>query len=332
MSGEDIPYQLRPNKFIDRQLFMELLARLIVPRGLEKYVYVSMGGRHLIDHHAVYSQLGIEAQYSFDRDANEVKRQKLNRPTGKTICAELDSADLPLKLDEILTEFPSKRNLIVWLDYTGSERRAQFQEAVQTLVRLQDGDVFRITLNASLGSLSGDDEWKKAGAPSPAEHRAVCLRGQIAEYMPINITSISDTEFPATLAQCLELATKAAEAQQPGLKITPALITSYRDGARMLTATLAVSRQGAATVPFPSAAFSRWRYSCGGWNDIQEISVPLLSTRERNRLDARLHAGATKMLDALRFLPSKGRDGSLKALRSYREFHRFYPVFRSVED
>lgn len=126
MSGQEIPYQLRPNKFIDRQLFIELLVRLIVPRGPEKYIYVSMGGRHLIDHHAVYNQLGIKAQYSFDRDANEVKRQQFNRPTGNTVCAELSSADLPLKLDEILRAFPSKRNLIVWLDYTGAERRTQF--------------------------------------------------------------------------------------------------------------------------------------------------------------------------------------------------------------
>lgn len=331
MSGDDIPYQLRPNKFIDRQLFMELLSRLIVPRCPEKYVYVSMGGRHLIDHHAVYNQLGIEAQYSFDHDANEVERQRLNRPTGKTVCARLDSADLPLKLDEILATFPRKRNLIVWLDYTGTERRTQFQEVVQTLVRLRDGDVFRVTLNASAGSLSKGDDWKTAGAPDPGKYRADRLREQIEEYMPTAITSISDTGLTSTLAQCLELAVKGAEAQKATLRISPALLTTYRDGARMLTATVAIS-EGNVEIPFPPPAFSRWKYSCRGWDDIQEIYAPVLSTRERGRLDARLHGGATKMLDSLKFFPNKDRPRSLEALRSYREFHRFYPIFRSVEE
>ncbi len=44
MNGAEIPYQLRPSKFIDRQIFMELLSRLIQVRGPENYIYISMGG------------------------------------------------------------------------------------------------------------------------------------------------------------------------------------------------------------------------------------------------------------------------------------------------
>lgn len=331
MSGEDIPYQLRPNKFIDRQLFLELLSRLIVPRGPEKYVYVSMGGRHLIDHYAVYNQLGIDAQFSFDKNPNEVKRQIFNRPTGRTLCVELNSADLPLKLDEILTKFPRKKNLIVWLDYTSSQRRSQFQEAVQTLVRLRHGDVFRITLNANPETLGSGDQWKKANANNPAEFRASQLREQIQEYMPTDITSISETQVASTLARCVELAAKAAESQQNQLRIKPVLITSYRDGSRMLTVTCSISESDAEEA-FPTKMFPRWRYACRSWDDIQSISAPVLSTKEQSKLDTCLHRGASRMLAGLKFLPSEDRVKSLQALRSYREFHRFYPIFRSVEE
>lgn len=331
MSGADIPYQLRPNKYIDRQMFIELLSRLVISRSAEKYIYVSMGGRHLVDHCAIYNRLGIDAQYSFDIDHNVVKRQLFNRPTGKTVCARLNSAELPSRIDEIFRKFPSKKNLIVWLDYTNTYRRAQLQEAVQTLVRLKHGDVFRITLNAHLNSLGDGDSWREKGAASPAEYRATKLREQINEFMPTSITTIGETEFPVVLARCVELAVNAAESLQPNLEIRPSLITSYSDGQRMLTVTCSISEADSQD-SFPPPSFRRWRYRCRDWNDIRSISAPVLSTREQERLDVRLHYGVSKMLAGLKFLPGSNRQASLEALRSYREFHRFYPSFRAVED
>jgi len=331
MSGDDIPYQLRPNKFIDRQMFIELLSRLIVPKGIENYVYVSMGGRHLVDHYAVYNQLGIDALYSFDKDLNEVHRQKFNRPIGQTVCAELDSADLPSKIDEILNAFPGRKNLVVWLDYTAAQRRLQFQEAIQTLVRMKHGDVFRITLNAHSETLCSGEAWRKAGSPDASAYRAEQLRKQIEEYMPTEISAISGQELPLVLARCFELAVTAAEAQMANLKIVPALITTYRDGMRMVTITCAV-QDDADQERFPPPSFSRWRFACKGWRDIQSIYAPVLSTKEQNALDERIHRGASRMLAALKFLPGKDKDASLEALRCYKRFHRFYPTFRHVEE
>jgi len=331
MSGEDIPYQLRPNKFIDRQMFVELLSRLVVPRGPEKYVYVSMGGRHLVDHYAIYNKLGIEALFSFDMSPNEVARQKFNKPTGKTICVPMRSADLPSEIDKILDTFPRKRNLVVWLDYTTAERRAQFQEAVQTLVRLKHGDIFRITLNASSRSLGSSEEWKTKNAIGPGEYRADRLRAQIPEYLPTNVTAISDIELPNVLVRCIKLAIDAAAALKPGLQFVPVLITSYRDGARMLTVTCAVSEEGDSE-NFPTKQFGRWKFACRGWEDIQQIYAPVLSLKEQYRLDANLHRGAKQMLSALSFLLAKDEAASLEAIKSYRSFHRYYPTFRHIED
>ena len=108
MSGDDIPYQLRPNKFIDRQMFLELLSRLVAGRSPENYVYISMGGRHLVDHHAIYGKLGIRVLFSFDMNANEVARQNFNRPTGDTVCVEMHSANLPSEIDTIFQRFPEQ--------------------------------------------------------------------------------------------------------------------------------------------------------------------------------------------------------------------------------
>lgn len=331
MSGDDIPYQLRPNKFIDRQMFLDLMSRIISGRGPENYVYVSMGGRHLVDHHAIYNALGIQALYSFDKNPNDVERAKFNKPTGKTICVEMASADLPSKLDDISTEFPRRTNFVVWLDYTDGNRRTQFQEAIQTLVKLNHGDVFRITLNADYRTLNKDDEWKKNGANSPAEYRCEKLRAQLDEYMPANVTEISETNFPAVLASCLKIAAAKAERQQKTLLFKPVLITSYRDGARMLTMTCAVIERDS-NDRFPSQQFWRWSFACRHWTDIAMISAPVLSSREQNRLDAMMGRSPRRMLSSLKFLPAKNEDLSLEALQSYKRFHRYYPTFRPVDD
>ncbi|HUD51880.1 O-methyltransferase [Parvibaculum sp.] len=331
MSGDNIPYQLRPNKFIDRQIFIDLLTRLIVPRGIEKYVYVSMGGRHLVDHYAIYNHLGIRSQLSFDLDENEVARQKFNRPTGAAKCIPLSSADLPAKIDDILAEFPGKKNVIVWLDYTTADRRSQFQEVVQTLIRLKHGDVFRVTLNANPQTLCGGNEWQGAGSAGPAEFRAEKLKAQIEEFLPTDVLRISDDGLPVVLARSVELAVRNAEAIQPNLRFKPVLVTSYKDGARMLTVTCTVSDVDEGE-KFPSKSFTRWNFASRGWTDIQSISAPILSSREQHRLDKHIHSGPKRMLAALGFMPAKNENASLEALRSYSRFHRYYPTFRHVDD
>src|SRR5208282_3445801 len=118
------------------------------------------------------------------------------------------------------------------------------------------------------------------------------------EYLPTEITAITDTGLPTILARCFGLATDAATALQPNLRFVPVLITSYRDGAKMLTITCAVSEVDHLE-RFPSQLFRRWKFACRGWDDIQAISAPVLSLKEQYRLDANLHRGAKGMLSAL---------------------------------
>jgi hypothetical protein len=330
MSGDDIPYQLRPNKFIDRQMFLELMSRLIAGRAPENYIYVSMGGRHLVDHHAIYNKLGIQALFSFDMDGNAIARQKFNKPTSKTICVEMNSADLPTQIDNIFAQFPGKRSLVVWLDYTSANRRSQFQDAIQTLVRMKHGDIFRITLNADIRSLGKGNEWKEKGANSPAEYRYEKLRSQIAEFLPTEVSEIRESNFPTVLSRSFGLAAAAAQSQNPALEITPVLITSYSDGTRMLTITCCVRDIKADR--FPSEQFRRWKFAAQDWADVRMIYAPVLSPREQYFLDTKINRSAKRILSTLKFLPETDEPASLKALESYRLFHRYYPSFRPVDD
>jgi hypothetical protein len=161
--------------------------------------------------------------------------------------------------------------------------------------------------------------------------RATYLREQIEDMMPTTITTIGDNDFPLVLAKCIELATQKAKGQVPHLDFPPALITSYADGQRMLTVTCAV-RDSSQHDQFPNSQFSRWQFASKSWADIHDISVPVLSTKERFKLDSNLKKSAKRMLTALKFLPADDEPSSLAALSNYKKFHRFYPTFRHVDD
>ena len=84
MSGTDVPYHLRPNKYVDRQIFIDLLHRLDRVRPLSSSVYVSMGGKFLDDHKAIRFAFDLKASVSLEKFAEVVPRQNFNKPFWKT--------------------------------------------------------------------------------------------------------------------------------------------------------------------------------------------------------------------------------------------------------
>lgn len=99
----------------------------------------------------------------------------------------------------------------------------------------------------------------------------------------------------------------------------------------MLTITCAVS-EGDKSQEFPGENFRAWNFACKGWDDVQIISAPILSLKEQYRLDVNLHRGAKKMMSSLKFLLAADAPSSLEAIESYRQFHRYYPSFRHVDE
>jgi hypothetical protein len=333
MSGEDIPYQLRPNKFIDRQAFIDLLNRLIPAIGSDKYVYLSMGGRHLVDHNAVYRHVGITQLFSFDRSGNVVERQQFNRPIDTAICNEMSASNLPSQIDAISGTFPGATNCVVWLDYTDpNDRLAQIQELIEVAKRLQPGDIIRVTLNANLGTLDGPKGsvlWRDEGFPSPKEYRIAKLVSQIGSLVPTDLKGIGETEFPGVLCRCLALAYSKVEAENDKVSFIPVLLTTYRDGQRMVTATCFVVPRADARRRLTQ--LQSWPLLPSRWDNVTEIVAPDLSLREKLKIDEFLSSSAEVVLDKLGFLPASDRDKSIQAISSYQRLHRYYPSFHHVE-
>ena len=183
-------------------------------------------------------------------------------------------------------------------------------------------------MNANTGNLKVGPA---GSSGSRAKFRAEYLRDQLEDMMPTAITEILDDALPLVLVKCIELVTQRAKAQVPNLEFLPVLLTSYADGQRMLTVTCAVCNKTQKEI-FPNAQFRRWKFACKNWDDIHNISVPVLSAKERYKLDGNLKKSVKRMLTALRFMPADDEPSALAAVNNYKKFQRFYPAFRHVDD
>jgi hypothetical protein len=322
-NGEDIPYQLRPNKYIDRQIFMELLSKIVPYKAHGDYVYVSMGGKHLVDLEAVYRRVGITNLFSFDGNKDVVDRQHCNLPHFRTICEEMHSSALAGRIDEIMNLFEPAQHMIIWLDYTNVERLAQLQEFSEVLGRCQAGDVVRITMNAQAGL--NVDRWMTEGFDTAAHYRAKLLNDQIGDFFPAAFESVKKEDVPRVLAGAVSLAASNATADTK-FEFAPILCTTYADGQRMFTATIFTKNAGS---ELPDG-LQGWEFLSRTWNNIVDISVPDLSLREKVLIDKYLNRGPQAIINMAKFKPVSELDEARIAILSYKKLHRFYPTFQTV--
>lgn len=322
--GADIPYQLRPNKFIDRQVFLELLTKVTGAQRHGAYVYASMGGKHLIDQEAVYRKVGIENLFSFDSEEWVVDRQNKNRPHDMTICQVMTSGAFPSGVEDLLEAYQPATNFIAWLDYTRPrERLSQLQELSQLLQRCQPGDLVRITMNSEPRTLRGD--WVHEGFAGPGEYRAHRLRSQLGAFFPSTVSSVSKDELQIILINAVELA--AAEAANVSANsFVPVLLSSYADGQRMVTAAILTLDDSNNLPP----ALVDWEFLPASWSDILDISAPDLSMKEKLFIDQCLGKAPDEIIEEVGFRPAEDLAEAGKAIASYKRLHRYYPTFFAI--
>ena len=185
----------------------------------------------------------------------------------QTVCRAMESGNIPGELDSILDGFSSAENLVVWLDYTEAKTRlAQLQELIEVLKSLRARDIIRITMNAHAKTINVPDKWKEQGYSSPASARCAYLRRQLGNFLPNEIETVDANNFPYVLSKCIQLAVSKAENEQDDACYELLLLTTYRDGQRMLTATLRVveppvSRNRAKEI-------KSWPIRSKNWSDI----------------------------------------------------------------
>ncbi len=330
MSGSSIAYHLRPNKAIDRNLFIDLLSRVGRVRNISDYEYIGFGGPFLEDFKAMHTVLRIKRMHSIESDENTYARQLFNTPFKFVTLHKMSS-------DDFFRDHQfSENGTVVWLDYTSAaDLKSQLDEFRSVVAGAGYFDVVKITLNAHPASIPGT----LAPGKTHREVRLERLQETIGEYLPASAKEddLSPANYPRLLLECLRNSVvKLSEGETNRyFQILTSFI--YQDGQQMLTVTgivLDASNEAVKRDFLATSRISFWPFANLDWRQPDSISVPSLSAKERLKLDESLpvegdDATVAEALKAsLGYVP--GQEESIDQLANYARYYRAYPHFSRV--
>jgi len=314
-SGSSLPYRLRPNKAVDRELFLSLLMRLAPKLTLENYHYVGLGGPFLEDFRLVHGRLGIAKMTCIETEEQVHLRQKFNRPVASIECVHKSLEDF---LDE--TDFDSPA--IIWFDYTEPNGiTSQIERFARTTGTAPIGSILRITLNANPGSLGKSD--KNLSETELLEWRLGKFKDRLGALFPsgLAIDGMKQKTFGLSLLHALKLAVEKEVLSFRDRRIVWALATHYADGQAMVTAALVVCPNDDKTV---EELVKSWEFHTTT-DAPHRVDLPALSTLERLTMESNDDAKTKMGFD----LPKSNMGEN--PFEVFRKFYRIYPHFSRVE-
>ncbi|MHB9038571.1 MAG: O-methyltransferase [Armatimonadota bacterium] len=324
-SGNSINYKLRPNKSVDRELFLSMLSRLCATINIEQYKYVSLGGPFLEDFRLVHARTGITDLVCVECDEATYNRQLFNKPLECIECVHSS-------LEDYLSSTGFETPLVLWLDYTDpSQLHNQLETFANQAIELPLKSILRITLNANPSSLGKPDASQMApkipGQPERGltEHgwRLQRFRERMADYCPSNLTpdNMTKRDYGKTILKTLQLAVEKALLDVEDREIEWGLSTMYSDGTIMVTATLIIVPKQDDQI---KGLLENWAFVSKP-DEPMILDLPALSTIERLTMeryeDPRKQMGYDLPLSNLKENP----------ITSFKKFYRVFPQFARVD-
>lgn len=328
-AGSSLPYRLRPNKAVDRELFLSLLMRLAPKLGLEKYHYVGLGGPFLEDFRLIHGRLGIAKMTCVETEEQVHKRQLFNRPLASIECVHKRLED---HLDETDFETPA----IIWFDYTEPKGiTTQIERFARTIGTVSVGSVLRVTLNAnptSLGNpdpkdlsveVEGEASEDRGVKPTIQEWRLARFKERLTSLCPSDVTSDDMTfkRYGPSLLRVLKLAVDDEVLSFRDRHIVWALATHYADGQAMVTAALVVAPKDDRAIEELVKGWEFYSTTAAP----HRIDLPALSTLERLTMESN---GDAENVMGFK-LPRS--DMGENPFEVFKKFYRIYPHFSRVE-
>jgi hypothetical protein len=309
-------YHLRTNKAVERLLFVELLRRIEkgLPKRIEKYIYVGLGGPYLEEFNLIHSTFGNHKMISLELNKFVLTRQLMNQPHS---CVTLTSQSTRQFTDNLkLVGTPH----IVWFDFEWPAWDEQIVECCDLLQKLPPMSILKVTLPAST-------QWLGGGKTSV--EKAERLSKMFADYGPFTGGDLGKGVVPATLYSIYRRAIAAAVPDTKRRSVRSIASYSYSDGTPILTATLIVgpNERIAAAIEH----IKGWAFSDINWRGPRKIDVPALSIREKLAVDRLLpDAHARTIINKLGLRFANEYHESIEKMSNYVDVYPHVPQFLRV--
>lgn len=311
-------YHLRPNKYVDRQIFAEVLKSLSRNVEIQDYTYIGMGSFMFDDFKLLHNTLGIGKMISLEVDPLMYQRAYFNKPLKCIKLIQQSTTDYIANMD------PGNNNHVVWLDYTDpSEIGTQFDDFCRLICTLNEYDIIRITLNANPTSLgkppSEEDLWA---------YRLDTLRQRLGDFVPTSVVpnELVKKRYPLVLLSCLKKAyLKTIVGKER--RFLPLYSTVYDDNTQMLTLTgiVVMCEENGEAIRHNRELR---KYCNFEWDNPLNIFMPELTPKEIVHINNELPIKTEGKLISKKyeFVFKNNPD----MLRSYLRFYKEYPNFHSV--
>lgn len=321
-------YHLKPNKAVDRLLFLEILRQLKVEESQLRYY--TLAGPFLEDMKVVYAAFPNMQIHSLEKSKHTLERQKFHRFSSRLQL-------LPLSLQAFLNDYEGSNegHDIFWLDYTGLEH-SHFEEFGLLLGQSLSGTIIRITLRAQ-PDVDIQNIEQSLGDPALIATIKVQLQkkfeekyGSIYPYIEENEDLLWSRKGFAKIVQKM-VERKAIQAMSSyTTTFLPLQSLCYTDDTQMLSITGIVSDKD--KVGHFKEQFATIRFSNFDWESIHFINLPILSLKERLHLEGLLPIekngeAKDKFYDQLPYNIADGQSASKRMLAEYASYHQEYPNF-----
>ena len=312
-------YHLRPNKYVDRQIFAEVLKSLSRNIEIQNYMYIGMGSYMFDDFKLLHNTLGIEKMCSLEADSITYKRAVFNKPLKCIKIIQQSTTDYIANMN------PDEDHHIVWLDYTKpAEIGNQFDDFCRLISLLNEYDIIRITLNAnptSLGKPNSDDGnlW---------EYRLEELRNRLGDFVPTSVApdNLIKKGYPLVLLSCLKKA-YLKTVENDCRYFIPLYSTVYDDNTQMLTLTgILVMNQDKVSLFKQNKELKK--YCNFSWDKPLNIFMPELTPKEVVHINNELPIKSEGKLIGKKY--DYVFKSNPDALQSYLKFYKEYPNFHTI--
>lgn len=312
-------YHLRPNKYVDRCLFVNSLERLSSLIKLQKHRYIGFGSYLFDDFKLIHDRLNIETMISLESRPEIYDRAQYNAPYK---CIEI--------INQTSTDFVSggnwtEENNIIWFDYVSPKALGQQFNDIASLTNIvAPHDIIRVTFNANADTLGALEKGLDA--------RLNKLRTRIGKHIPSDAgpQDCTKEQYPILLLQSLRkmLSSLFPERKFDKRFIVPMFSTVYQDSEHLMLTFTSIVLDDHEEEQKIKEAFDDIPYVNFEWDRPSLIKIPELTIKE--------------MLEINKLLPSRDAEEQLSEkfgfvfdnkkaeIESYISFYKYYPSFQSI--